>query len=66
MAYSKNSMKKFFFNKLTQKSTYDMPPNAAAPFQYVSSSLGVLSHLFVYQLCPEGNLSLPYPQCLPL
>lgn len=36
MAYSKNSMKKFFFNKLTKESTYDMPPNAAAPFQYVS------------------------------
>ncbi|TWW68869.1 cap-specific mRNA (nucleoside-2'-O-)-methyltransferase 1 isoform X1 [Takifugu flavidus] len=32
MAYSKNSMKKFFFNKLTKESTYDMPPNAAAPF----------------------------------
>lgn len=38
MAYSKNSMKKFFFNKLTKESTYDMPPNAAAPFQYVSFS----------------------------
>lgn len=35
MAYSKNSNKKFFFNKLTQESTYAMPPNAAAPFQYV-------------------------------
>ncbi|XP_013867007.1 cap-specific mRNA (nucleoside-2'-O-)-methyltransferase 1 isoform X2 [Austrofundulus limnaeus] len=32
MAYSKNSNKKFFFNKLTQISTYEMPPNAAAPF----------------------------------
>ncbi|CAG03561.1 unnamed protein product, partial [Tetraodon nigroviridis] len=35
MAYSKNSMKKFFFNKLTKESTYDMPPNAAAPFHRV-------------------------------
>ncbi|XP_037541388.1 cap-specific mRNA (nucleoside-2'-O-)-methyltransferase 1 [Nematolebias whitei] len=37
MAYSKNSNKKFFFNKLTQQSTYDMPPNAAAPFHVCHS-----------------------------
>lgn len=33
MAYSKNSNKKFFYNKLTKESTYDMPPKAAAPFR---------------------------------
>ncbi|XP_068199313.1 cap-specific mRNA (nucleoside-2'-O-)-methyltransferase 1 isoform X2 [Antennarius striatus] len=32
MAYSKNSKMKFFFNKMTKSSTYDMPPTAAAPF----------------------------------
>ncbi|KAJ8274745.1 hypothetical protein COCON_G00093700 [Conger conger] len=32
MAYSKNSKRKFFFNKLTKDSTYDLPPNAVAPF----------------------------------
>lgn len=61
MAYSKNSMKKFFFNKLTKESTYDMPPNAAAPFQYVSS---FLRNLFLNRSCPESNFS--FPQCLPL
>jgi len=39
MAFSKNSKKKFFYNKLTKQSTYEMPPNSAAPFQYVSSFL---------------------------
>lgn len=33
MAYSKNSKMKFFFNKITKESTYEMPPNSAAPFQ---------------------------------
>ncbi|KAK5852953.1 hypothetical protein PBY51_006784 [Eleginops maclovinus] len=32
MAYSKNSKMKFFFNKTTKVSTYEMPANAAAPF----------------------------------
>ncbi|XP_056284572.1 cap-specific mRNA (nucleoside-2'-O-)-methyltransferase 1 isoform X2 [Pseudoliparis swirei] len=32
MAYSKNSKMKFFFNKITKTSTYEMPPNSAAPF----------------------------------
>uniref|UniRef100_A0AAY4B6B1 Cap-specific mRNA (nucleoside-2'-O-)-methyltransferase 1 n=1 Tax=Denticeps clupeoides TaxID=299321 RepID=A0AAY4B6B1_9TELE len=32
MGYSKNSNRKFFFNKLTKDSTYDLPPNSAAPF----------------------------------
>lgn len=35
MAYSKNSKMKFFYNKKTKDSTYEMPPNSAAPFQYV-------------------------------
>ncbi|KAM6905732.1 cap-specific mRNA (nucleoside-2'-O-)-methyltransferase 1 isoform 1-T1 [Lycodopsis pacificus] len=37
MAYSKNSKKKFFYNKTTKDSTYDMPPNAAAPFNVCHS-----------------------------
>uniref|UniRef100_A0A7N8YBD1 Cap-specific mRNA (nucleoside-2'-O-)-methyltransferase 1 n=1 Tax=Mastacembelus armatus TaxID=205130 RepID=A0A7N8YBD1_9TELE len=37
MAYSKNSNKKFFFNKTTRMSTYDMPPNSAAPFHVCHS-----------------------------
>ncbi|XP_066558976.1 cap-specific mRNA (nucleoside-2'-O-)-methyltransferase 1 isoform X2 [Amia ocellicauda] len=32
MAYSKNSKKKFFYNKLTKESTYALPGNAVAPF----------------------------------
>ncbi|XP_075872897.1 cap-specific mRNA (nucleoside-2'-O-)-methyltransferase 1 [Nelusetta ayraudi] len=32
MAYSKNSKKKFFFNKQTKEATYEMPPSSAAPF----------------------------------
>ncbi|XP_076874850.1 cap-specific mRNA (nucleoside-2'-O-)-methyltransferase 1 [Brachyhypopomus gauderio] len=32
MAYSKNSKKKFFYNKQTKTATYDMPPDAVAPF----------------------------------
>ena len=39
MAYSKNSKKKFFFNKITKESTYELPSSAAAPFQYVSQTL---------------------------
>ncbi|KAK6488700.1 cap-specific mRNA (nucleoside-2'-O-)-methyltransferase 1-like isoform X1 [Huso huso] len=33
MAYSKNSKRKFFYNKLSKESTYDLPTNAVAPFQ---------------------------------
>uniref|UniRef100_A0A7M4EUI6 Cap-specific mRNA (nucleoside-2'-O-)-methyltransferase 1 n=1 Tax=Crocodylus porosus TaxID=8502 RepID=A0A7M4EUI6_CROPO len=32
MAYSKNSKRKFFFNKMTKDSTYDLPPESIAPF----------------------------------
>uniref|UniRef100_A0A4W6DB23 Cap-specific mRNA (nucleoside-2'-O-)-methyltransferase 1 n=1 Tax=Lates calcarifer TaxID=8187 RepID=A0A4W6DB23_LATCA len=37
MAYSKNSKMKFFFNKITKESTYEMPPNSAAPFHICHS-----------------------------
>ncbi|XP_028996841.1 cap-specific mRNA (nucleoside-2'-O-)-methyltransferase 1 [Betta splendens] len=37
MAWSKNSNKKFFYNKKTKDSTYDMPANAAAPFHVCHS-----------------------------
>ena len=39
MAYSKNSKKKFFFNKITKESTYELHSSAVAPFQYVSQTL---------------------------
>lgn len=32
MAYSKNTKRKFFFNKMTKQSTYDLPANSVAPF----------------------------------
>ncbi|XP_074845890.1 cap-specific mRNA (nucleoside-2'-O-)-methyltransferase 1 isoform X1 [Carettochelys insculpta] len=32
MAFSKNSKRKFFYNKSTQESTYDLPPESIAPF----------------------------------
>lgn len=64
MAYSKNSMKKFFFNKLTKESTYDMPPNAAAPFQYVSFSCSMWL-VSAPMICAGVDLPLLYPQCLP-
>ncbi|NWR70974.1 CMTR1 methyltransferase, partial [Centropus unirufus] len=32
MAYSKTFKRKFFFNKMTNQSTYDLPPEAIAPF----------------------------------
>lgn len=35
MAFSKSSMKKFFYNKQTKQSTYCMDPGAIAPFGYV-------------------------------
>ncbi|XP_068609863.1 cap-specific mRNA (nucleoside-2'-O-)-methyltransferase 1 [Brachionichthys hirsutus] len=37
MACSKNSKMKFFFNKMTKESTYNMPPAAAAPFHVCHS-----------------------------
>ncbi|KAM6954069.1 cap-specific mRNA (nucleoside-2'-O-)-methyltransferase 1 [Aplochiton taeniatus] len=37
MAYSKNSKKKFFFNKTTKESTYALPANAVAPFHVCHS-----------------------------
>lgn len=33
MAFSKNSKRKFFYNKLTKESTYALPPGSVAPFQ---------------------------------
>lgn len=33
MAFSKSSKRKFFYNKLTKESTYDLPPTSVAPFQ---------------------------------
>ncbi|KAI4873372.1 hypothetical protein NFI96_022165 [Prochilodus magdalenae] len=35
MAFSKSSKKKFFYNKQTKTSTYEIHPTAVAPFQYV-------------------------------
>lgn len=35
MAFSKSSMKKFFYNRQTKQSTYVMDPTAVAPFEYV-------------------------------
>uniref|UniRef100_A0A8C9S7Z9 Cap-specific mRNA (nucleoside-2'-O-)-methyltransferase 1 n=1 Tax=Scleropages formosus TaxID=113540 RepID=A0A8C9S7Z9_SCLFO len=32
MAYSKKSKRKFFYNKLTRESTYDLPSGSVAPF----------------------------------
>ncbi|XP_056150595.1 cap-specific mRNA (nucleoside-2'-O-)-methyltransferase 1 [Lampris incognitus] len=37
MGYSKNSKKKFFYNKITKESTYDLPPNSVAPFHICHS-----------------------------
>lgn len=48
MAYSKNSKMKFFYNKTTKTSTYEMPPNSAAPFKYVQSSQHIFHLLIQY------------------
>ncbi|KAJ7340947.1 hypothetical protein JRQ81_004234 [Phrynocephalus forsythii] len=32
MAFSKNSFRKFFYNKTTEASSYELPPEAVAPF----------------------------------
>ncbi|XP_048830226.1 cap-specific mRNA (nucleoside-2'-O-)-methyltransferase 1-like isoform X1 [Brienomyrus brachyistius] len=37
MAYSKNTKRKFFYNKLTKDSSYDLPENSAAPFHVCHS-----------------------------
>ncbi|XP_036943009.1 cap-specific mRNA (nucleoside-2'-O-)-methyltransferase 1 [Acanthopagrus latus] len=60
MAYSKNSKMKFFYNKTTKESTYDMPPNAAAPFHVCHSERlfwawvdGVIVHDSQTRMDPE-------------
>ncbi|MEQ2254753.1 Cap-specific mRNA (nucleoside-2'-O-)-methyltransferase 1, partial [Ilyodon furcidens] len=60
MGYSKNSNKKFFYNKTTKESTYDMPPNAAAPFRVCHSERlfwawvdGVIVHDSQTRMDPE-------------
>uniref|UniRef100_A0A8C7XFG4 Cap-specific mRNA (nucleoside-2'-O-)-methyltransferase 1 n=1 Tax=Oryzias sinensis TaxID=183150 RepID=A0A8C7XFG4_9TELE len=60
MAYSKNSKKKFFYNKTTKESTYDMPPNSAAPFHICHSEClfwawvdGVIVHDSQTRIDPE-------------
>lgn len=60
MAYSKNSKMKFFFNKITKESTYEMPPNSAAPFHVCHSERlfwawvdGVIVHDSQTRMDPE-------------
>ncbi|XP_068580711.1 cap-specific mRNA (nucleoside-2'-O-)-methyltransferase 1 [Cebidichthys violaceus] len=60
MAYSKNSKMKFFYNKTTKDSTYEMPPNAAAPFNVCHSERlfwawveGVIVHDSQTRMDPE-------------
>ncbi|XP_029281805.1 cap-specific mRNA (nucleoside-2'-O-)-methyltransferase 1 [Cottoperca gobio] len=60
MAYSKNSKMKFFYNKTTKGSTYEMPPNAAAPFSVCHSERlfwawvdGVIVHDSQTRMDPE-------------
>ncbi|XP_071388376.1 cap-specific mRNA (nucleoside-2'-O-)-methyltransferase 1 [Centroberyx affinis] len=60
MAYSKNSKKKFFYNKMTKESTYDLPPNAVAPFHVCHSERlfwawvdGVIVHDSQTRIDPE-------------
>lgn len=62
MVYSKNSRKKYFFNKMTKESTYEMPPNSAAPFQYVMVIIS-FSH---NQRLGGITRSFLLPQCVPL
>ncbi|XP_041814437.1 cap-specific mRNA (nucleoside-2'-O-)-methyltransferase 1 [Chelmon rostratus] len=66
MAYSKNSKMKFFFNKITKDSTYEMPPNSAAPFHVCHSERlfwawveGVIVHDSQTRMDPE-KLSKDY------
>ncbi|KAM3861158.1 cap-specific mRNA (nucleoside-2'-O-)-methyltransferase 1 [Diretmus argenteus] len=60
MACSKNSKKKFFFNKITKESTYDLPPNSVAPFHVCHSERlfwawvdGVIVHDSQTRMDPE-------------
>ncbi|KAM4633422.1 cap-specific mRNA (nucleoside-2'-O-)-methyltransferase 1 isoform 1-T3 [Polymixia lowei] len=60
MAYSKNSKKKFFFNKTTKESTYDLPANSVAPFHVCHSERlfwawvdGVIVHDSQTRMDPE-------------
>ncbi|XP_035534581.1 cap-specific mRNA (nucleoside-2'-O-)-methyltransferase 1 [Morone saxatilis] len=60
MAYSKNSKMKFFYNKTTKQSTYEMPPNSAAPFHVCHSERlfwawvdGVIVHDSQTRMDPE-------------
>uniref|UniRef100_A0A3B4A205 Cap-specific mRNA (nucleoside-2'-O-)-methyltransferase 1 n=1 Tax=Periophthalmus magnuspinnatus TaxID=409849 RepID=A0A3B4A205_9GOBI len=59
MVYSKNSRKKYFYNKITKASTYDLPPNSAAPFVCHSERLfwawedGVIVHDSQTRMDPE-------------
>lgn len=60
MAYSKNSKMKFFYNKITKESTYEMPPNSAAPFHVCHSERlfwawvdGVIVHDSQTRMDPE-------------
>lgn len=60
MAYSRNSKMKFFYNKTTKESTYDMPPNSAAPFHVCHSERlfwawvdGVIVHDSQTRMDPE-------------
>uniref|UniRef100_A0A665TSM2 Cap-specific mRNA (nucleoside-2'-O-)-methyltransferase 1 n=1 Tax=Echeneis naucrates TaxID=173247 RepID=A0A665TSM2_ECHNA len=60
MAYSKNSKMKFFYNKITKDSTYELPPNSAAPFHVCHSERlfwawvdGVIVHDSQTRMDPE-------------
>ncbi|KAF3702856.1 Cap-specific mRNA (nucleoside-2'-O-)-methyltransferase 1 [Channa argus] len=60
MGFSKNSNKKFFFNKVTKVSSYEMPPNSAAPFHVCHSGRlfwawvdGVIVHDSQTRMDPE-------------
>lgn len=60
MVYSKNSRKKYFFNKTTKESTYDLPTNSAAPFHVCHSERlfwawedGVIVHDSQTRMDPE-------------
>lgn len=51
MAYSKTSKMKFFFNKITKYSTYEMPPDSAAPFQYVPHPGAITEFIYFWLFC---------------
>lgn len=58
MAFSKSSKRKFFYNKQTKESTYDLPPSSVAPFQWVEQSWykAFWQHISIYFLL-EINVS---------